>query len=78
MKWEKKKKRETVSKKNKNLLFKLEKKYLREFNELPHLLQKRLRRGYERSIDYVNCFSTRIPTILAQFVSFFCGSIVVK
>lgn len=47
----------------------------REFNEYPHLLQKRLNLSYENANKYLNQFSKPHVVILAKFISFFSGSV---
>jgi len=49
----------------------------RELNELLHVFQKRLNASYPFSEQYVTSFPDNTLAILARFVSFICGSIVV-
>ncbi|KAI8823449.1 APG9-domain-containing protein [Fimicolochytrium jonesii] len=46
----------------------------REFNELPHLFQKRLNRSYRLANKYMNQFPNSKVTSVANFVSFVTGS----
>ncbi|KAJ3094831.1 autophagy protein atg9 [Phlyctochytrium planicorne] len=46
----------------------------REFNELPHLYQERLKRSYEKANHYMGQFPKEKIIILARFVSFITGS----
>ncbi|KAJ3018121.1 autophagy protein atg9 [Thoreauomyces humboldtii] len=46
----------------------------REFNELPHLFQKRLNRSYRLANKYMNQFPNSKITTLARFASFVTGS----
>lgn len=48
----------------------------REYNELPHILDRRLRRAYKPAQAYVNDFSSRLSVVVAQFVSFSLGALV--
>jgi autophagy-related protein 9 len=49
----------------------------REYNELPHLLKRRLRRAYLASTLYVSCFPLAWGSVIGQFASFLCGSVMV-
>eukprot|EP01116_Phalansterium_solitarium_P000934 TRINITY_DN10769_c0_g1_i1.p1 TRINITY_DN10769_c0_g1~~TRINITY_DN10769_c0_g1_i1.p1 ORF type:complete len:636 (+),score=181.83 TRINITY_DN10769_c0_g1_i1:90-1997(+) len=49
----------------------------RELNELPHVLHRRLRASYMQANLYVGCFSSLLLTIVARFVAFVCGSVLV-
>eukprot|EP01117_Protostelium_nocturnum_P001843 TRINITY_DN1231_c0_g1_i1.p1 TRINITY_DN1231_c0_g1~~TRINITY_DN1231_c0_g1_i1.p1 ORF type:complete len:640 (-),score=181.11 TRINITY_DN1231_c0_g1_i1:170-2089(-) len=49
----------------------------RELNELPHIFQKRLNVSKNLAEKYVTSFNVDILTILARFVSFVIGSLVV-
>ena len=46
----------------------------REFNELPHLFDKRLSRSYESAAKYMQQFPNYYMIILARFISFVSGS----
>lgn len=48
----------------------------REYNELPHIVDRRLRRAYKPAQAYVNDFSSRLSVVVAQFASFSLGAIV--
>lgn len=50
---------------------------IRGLNELPHLLQRRLHKSYEPAEKYVNSFPYPSLAILARFVSFVVGSLIV-
>lgn len=47
----------------------------REFNELPHLFEKRLNQAYEPAMNYLNSFVNIYVSIVAEFVTFVSGSI---
>ncbi|KAJ3305114.1 autophagy protein atg9 [Kappamyces sp. JEL0829] len=47
---------------------------MREFNELPHIFNKRLTRSHEHATKYMNQFPNHLVVILARFVSFVSGS----
>lgn len=49
---------------------------LREFNELPHIFDKRLKLAVKGSNDYLNQFPKELTNIALKFVSFITGSIV--
>ncbi|PAA94607.1 hypothetical protein BOX15_Mlig027348g1 [Macrostomum lignano] len=51
--------------------------YLRHFNELDHELEARLVRAYEPAARYMNCFTSRVLTVLAKNVMFFAGALLV-
>lgn len=46
----------------------------REFNELEHLFQQRLNRGYPKAVKYLNQFPQQHLIIYAKFISFISGS----
>ncbi|KAJ3330579.1 autophagy protein atg9 [Blyttiomyces sp. JEL0837] len=46
----------------------------REFNELPHLLQRRLSRSYAVAAKYLDQFRKQRVIIVARFISFVAGS----
>ncbi|KAJ3299801.1 autophagy protein atg9 [Borealophlyctis nickersoniae] len=46
----------------------------REFNELPHIFQRRLNRSYPKAIEYMAQFPAEKLIILARFVAFIAGS----
>lgn len=47
---------------------------MREFNELPHLFNRRLTRSHENAAKYMSQFPNQLLIILARFVSFISGS----
>jgi Autophagy protein ATG9 len=47
---------------------------MREFNELPHLFNKRMTRSHENATKYMLQFQNPFIVILARFVSFITGS----
>jgi hypothetical protein len=47
---------------------------MREFNELPHLFNRRINRSYEAATKYMLQFPNHLVIILARFVSFVSGS----
>jgi autophagy-related protein 9 len=49
---------------------------IREFNELPHIFNKRLTKSHKAATNYIHQFSNHYVTILARFVSFISGSFV--
>jgi len=46
----------------------------RDFNELPHLYQKRLNHSYEPAMKYISYFDSPITTILSEFLIFVLGA----
>ncbi|TPX67487.1 hypothetical protein SpCBS45565_g03676 [Spizellomyces sp. 'palustris'] len=46
----------------------------REFNELPHLFERRLNRSYRMATKYMNQFPNQKITILARFIAFITGA----
>ncbi|XP_065216875.1 autophagy-related protein 9A [Planococcus citri] len=51
--------------------------FLRHFNELDHELEARLRRAYRPASKYMNTFSSPIMIIIAHYVSFIAGSVLI-
>jgi len=49
----------------------------RELNELPHVFQRRLNASYSLAEEYVASFPFNMLTVIARFISFIVGSIVV-
>lgn len=49
---------------------------LREFNELPHLFQRRLNAAHEHAAHYLSHFTSATTTIVARFIAYCCGSFV--
>lgn len=49
--------------------------YCRHFNELDHLLEDRLNRGYKCATKYMNSFTVPVLEIIAKHVIFVAGSI---
>ncbi|KAJ3275903.1 autophagy protein atg9 [Terramyces sp. JEL0728] len=47
---------------------------MREFNEMPHLFNKRLVRSYENANKYMQQFPNQVVIILAKFIAFVSGS----
>jgi autophagy-related protein 9 len=47
---------------------------MREFNELPHIFNKRLTRSHEKATKYMIQFPNHILIICARFISFVAGS----
>ncbi|KAJ3258437.1 autophagy protein atg9 [Boothiomyces macroporosus] len=47
---------------------------MREFNEMPHLFNKRLLRSYETANKYMQQFPNQVVIILAKFIAFVSGS----
>ncbi|KAJ3313020.1 autophagy protein atg9 [Boothiomyces sp. JEL0838] len=47
---------------------------MREFNEMPHLFNKRLLRSYENANKYMQQFPNQVVVILAKFIAFVSGS----
>mmetsp|Transcript_25985 Transcript_25985/g.60064 ORF Transcript_25985/g.60064 Transcript_25985/m.60064 type:complete len:817 (-) Transcript_25985:513-2963(-) len=47
---------------------------MREYNELPHVFDERIRASYEDSTKYVNSFPSRELAIVARLVTFVFGS----
>eukprot|EP01119_Soliformovum_irregulare_P009648 TRINITY_DN2317_c1_g1_i2.p1 TRINITY_DN2317_c1_g1~~TRINITY_DN2317_c1_g1_i2.p1 ORF type:complete len:440 (+),score=142.41 TRINITY_DN2317_c1_g1_i2:580-1899(+) len=50
---------------------------LREFNELPHIFQRRLNASYQFADQYVNSFPINLVTIFARFLAFVIGSLLI-
>jgi len=46
----------------------------REFNEYPHLFERRLNSSYEKARDYMRLFPYENTALLARFVSFVAGA----
>ncbi|ORX93600.1 APG9-domain-containing protein [Basidiobolus meristosporus CBS 931.73] len=46
----------------------------REFNELPHLFQKRLTNSYDNAMKYINQFPKEKTALISRFVAFIAGS----
>jgi len=49
----------------------------RDFNELPHLFQKRLNKSYKPATEYVSYFDSPIKTIVSEFIIFSLGTVFV-
>ncbi|KAG7756782.1 hypothetical protein KL924_004787 [Ogataea haglerorum] len=49
---------------------------LREFNELPHMFDKRLKMSRARATEYINQFPKEATNIVLNFVAFVTGSLV--
>lgn len=48
---------------------------IREYNELPHLFNKRISRSHENSSKYLLQFPNHLVVIIARFISFLSGSL---
>lgn len=49
---------------------------MREYNELPHLLRRRLNAAHEHATLYLGHFSSTVTAIVARLVSYCCGAFI--